>query len=1010
MPRPLCDSVYLYGLHDPGGERVMLDLDVPGWIVFTEELGFDPNNTQGKNFSQYSAKGLGVLVRLNAGYAGTGTLPFERYYNDFARRCANFVRASSGAHLWIVGNETNHPIEWPGAAWNWSAQPPKPSSPDTRGEPITPERYTRCYKLVRTAIKAVSGHADDQVLVAGAAPWNALLTYPGNPNGDWVQYFADILKAIGAANCDGVTIHTYTHGTDPALIRSEVKMAAPYQNRRFHFRAYQDFMAAIPQEMRGLPAYITETDQGDDPWRNANTGWVRQAYDEINAWNLANDQKIRSLVLYRWPNIAGDRWGIEGKQGVIEDLRGALGLRYRWEIEKDPQKELEARLAQLEAQVKALQPEVDKVAVIAAAAAKLGATSVALGKGVMAVDPEALRARYTVLQEAVTALEKQLPNLPTTGVPQPAMNDLRGSLPTGPGAYPTRPVKDITRVIVHHTATRGDITPQRLAEAQVQQGKPGTTYHFLINDNGTIHWMQPLEIATTQTNRADANSSGVAVALAGNFTTAVPGDAQLTAAAQVVAWLLSQAGLRTTDVVGRRELENVASPGATWNTGPRYKDTLLAKVQSLLETSKDPYLVIQELRQNLAECQKQVADLQAQVKPLQQQVQMLEATAKAQKLEIARLLDQLRGCAGGKVARPPIVDKVDTLDKHPSLPPYAKRTKPVSLLVVHHADTPKTTTVEQIAHYHVYGKRTNASGQVVKAEWPGVGYHFVVAPDGVIYQGQRESTSSYHVGGEPNNYSIGVSLIGRFMLTDNSGKPQPAGSQVPTPEQLRSTAHLLAWLMQEHSVPLEQVKGHRDVWVGATSCPGETWKSGIRWYDMLVKEIQAVAQGNPARKMEHYLLFWDHGSDWAKVDWAGAQKYIAHFRPTTGFSTDDAMLARHVTIVGGYAGVSGEDEVRLRAAGVDVHRLNGATEAETIAMLDALVAADTPWPGAPPQTTGTDVSESQIRGATTAETPIPDEWTVPDDAVPPPAEPIVEPGDSVRIKVQVPPPTGPVAP
>jgi hypothetical protein len=166
--------------------------------------------------------------------------------------------------------------------------------------------------------------------------------------------------------------------------------------------------------------------------------------------------------------------------------------------------------------------------------------------------------------------------------------------------------------------------------------------------------------------------------------------------------------------------------------------------------------------------------------------------------------------------------------------------------------------------------------------------------------------------------------------------------------------------------------------------------------------------------MEHYLLFWDHGSDWARADWAGAQKYIAHFRPTTGFSTDDAMLARHVTIVGGYAGVSGEDEVRLRAAGVDVYRLNGATEAETLAMLDALVAAGTPWPGAPPQTTHTQVSGLLIQGASreipTAETPIPDEWTVPDAAVPPPAEPIIEPGDSVRIKVQVPPPTGPVAP
>ncbi len=1006
MLRPLCDSGYLYGLHDPGGERVMLDLDVPGWIVFTEELGFDPNNTQGKNYAQYSDKGLGVLVRLNAGYAGTGTLPFEQYYSNFARRCANFVRASSGAHLWIVGNEPNHPIEWPGAAWDWSAQPPRPSSPDKRGEPITPERYARCYLLVRAAIKAVSGHANDQVLVAGAAPWNALLTYPGNTNGDWVQYFADILKAIGAANCDGITLHTYTHGTDPALIRSEAKMAAPYQNRRFHFRAYQDFMAAIPQTMRGLPVYITETDQGDEPWRNDNTGWVRQAYGEINAWNLANDQKIRSLVLYRWPNVPGDRWGIEGKQGVIEDFRAAIVLRYRWEIEKDPQSELAAKVAQLEAKVKALQPEVDKVAAIAAAATKFGETSVALGQRVKTVDPAALRERYSALEAAITALEKQLPVLPTTGVPQPAMNDLRGTLPTGPGSYPTRPVKGITRVIVHHTATRGDITPQRLAEVQVQQGKPGTTYHFLINDNGTIHWMQPLEVAAAQTNRADANLSGVAVALAGDFTAAVPGDAQLAAAAQLIAWLLSQGGLKTTDIVGRRELENVASPGATWNTGPKYKDTLLVKVQGLLETSKDPYLVIQELRQKLAECQGQLADLQAQVEPLQRQVQTLDATVKAQKIEIARLQDQLQGSTGGKVARPPIVDKVDTLAKHPTLPPYAKRTKPISMLVVHHADTPRTTTVEQIAHYHVYGKRTNASGEVVKAEWPGVGYHFVVAPDGVIYQGQRESTSSYHVGGEPNNYSVGVSLIGRFMVTDNSGKPQPAAAQVPTPEQLRSTAHLLAWLMQEHDVPLAQVKGHRDVWVGATSCPGETWKGGVRWYDMLVKEIQAVAQGNPARRMEHYLLFWDHGTDWAKTDWAGAQKYIAHFRPTTGFSTDDAMLAKHVTIVGGYAGVSGEDEARLRVGGATVYRLNGATEAETIAMLDALVAANTPWPGAPPHTVRAVTAEPLVRGLT-RETPIPDEWTVPDDAVAPPAEPIVEPGDSVRIKVQVPPPAGP---
>ncbi len=82
-----------------------------------------------------------------------------------------------------------------------------------------------------------------------------------------------------------------------------------------------------------------------------------------------------------------------------------------------------------------------------------------------------------------------------------------------------------------------------------------------------------------------------------------------------------------------------------------------------------------------------------------------------------------------------------------------------------------------------------------------------------------------------------------------------------------------------------------------------------------------------------------------------------------------------MVIVGGDAGVSGQDEARLRTAGVDVHRLAGANEAQTKAMLDALVAADTPWPGAPrtpdlPTDPGS-LPTDPLAG--------PDEWTVPDN-------------------------------
>lgn len=421
MPRPLFDSEYIFGIHEPGGEGNMLELGRSGWIVFTEGIGCDPNDTSSSDYRSYSDRGLGVIVRLNNGYAPGGTIPNDGRYADFARRCANFVANSQGCKLWIIGNEMNFAIErpprlGPSAApiapiaapqmgpppppaarkqLNWAqkllhalsqgmgdaqlfgdiqaaAPPPAPagqaasarthadrfsalsasSTPiqpappmqgptpagapmpamapqsDGEGEVITPERYVRCYTLVRNAIHAVAGHGDDQVLIGAVAPWNDQTRYNGNELGDWIAYFRDILTLLGPNGCDGITLHTYTHGDDPGLVFDEGKMDAPFQNRHYHFRTYRDFMAAIPDSMRHLPVYITETDQ-DVEWRNANSGWIRNAYGEIDWWNKQpGNQQIRALILYRWPNK--DKWVIEGKSAVIDDFRSALGNDYRW--------------------------------------------------------------------------------------------------------------------------------------------------------------------------------------------------------------------------------------------------------------------------------------------------------------------------------------------------------------------------------------------------------------------------------------------------------------------------------------------------------------------------------------------------------------------------------------------------------------------------------------------------------------------------------------------------------
>ncbi|MGD8488378.1 MAG: discoidin domain-containing protein [Anaerolineae bacterium] len=309
---------YIFGMHDRGGEHLMLTEQRRGWVLVTEALGTDPNNGSGSDYSDLSNQGLGVIARLNHGYGTAGTIPYSNQYDNFARRCGNFAAASPGCNIWAIGNEMNLANERPGGPG---------------GQAITPELYAACYLKCRAEIRRRPGHESDQVLVGAVGPWNIETKYPGNPEGDWIRYFADTLSLLGDA-VDGMTLHTYTHGQDPALVFSTAKMNPPFQNYYYHFYAYRNFMDAIPQSLRDRPVYITETDQYQ-AWRNENTGWVQNAYSEIDRWNQDSDnQPIQALILFRWiignpndPNQVG--WAIENKLGVQDDFRAAMDHAYQ---------------------------------------------------------------------------------------------------------------------------------------------------------------------------------------------------------------------------------------------------------------------------------------------------------------------------------------------------------------------------------------------------------------------------------------------------------------------------------------------------------------------------------------------------------------------------------------------------------------------------------------------------------------------------------------------------------
>jgi hypothetical protein len=163
---------WIFAMHDPGAEAEMEAKGKRGWIVFTEAIGQNPNDQSGKDFRPWTSRGHGVIVRLNNGYGGSGNLPFESQYPNFAIRVANYIQNSPGADIWILGNETNLPREWPG---NQNGDP-------NTGEAITPQRYLSCYNQVYNELQR-RGLTGEILVPAPIKRFGLWLSFAGRTSG-----------------------------------------------------------------------------------------------------------------------------------------------------------------------------------------------------------------------------------------------------------------------------------------------------------------------------------------------------------------------------------------------------------------------------------------------------------------------------------------------------------------------------------------------------------------------------------------------------------------------------------------------------------------------------------------------------------------------------------------------------------------------------------------------------------------------------------------------------------
>ncbi len=296
---------HIYGLHDIGGQDRLLSAGRTGWVVDRVSL----RSHAGADYSTLADAGIGVIAHLNEGDESQGALPPPERYAEFAARCAAYANKSPGARAWIIGGALN-----------------------TRGatstrEIVTPADYAECFRACRAAIKTLPRHADDLVIAGAVTPFNA-------DAGDWVNYFAALLNALADANgapaADGIALNAGTHDYALDQITSDAVMDAPFAGRHYHFRAYRDFLAAVPENFRALPVFLTQAHPFPG-WGNANIGWIQRAYQEINNWNSDEaHQPIQALALYRWRARGdADAWALQTKPALMDDLRAALHADYR---------------------------------------------------------------------------------------------------------------------------------------------------------------------------------------------------------------------------------------------------------------------------------------------------------------------------------------------------------------------------------------------------------------------------------------------------------------------------------------------------------------------------------------------------------------------------------------------------------------------------------------------------------------------------------------------------------
>lgn len=131
------------------------------------------------------------------------------------------------------------------------------------------------------------------------------------------------------------------------------------------------------------------------------------------------------------------------------------------------------------------------------------------------------------------------------------------------------------------------------------------------------------------------------------------------------------------------------------------------------------------------------------------------------------------------------------------------RTHQIKFITLHHGGEeypPDKDTAEYLRNLQSWSRR--------EKKWIDIPYHFLIDWQGKIHAGRDlrlpgDTNTAY----DPTGHAL-ICVLGNFEV------------QTPNDKQLRAVVELMAWLCRTYDLPVEVIKGHKDVAEG-TVCPGK---------------------------------------------------------------------------------------------------------------------------------------------------------------------------------------------